>query len=132
MPLLLPLAWVVETSSCSGPAPVETPLTGLSLLGSFDLEAAAFIVPALLLSLAAPLVASRFAGGRRVAVHALGLVGAGLSAWGASLVLFFSLFSTRELLPAGLAVLVLFCSGVVDALGRLALGLAEWRAARRT
>lgn len=133
LPLLLPFAWVLDASSCGTPGgtTVHTPMTGLQLVAQFDLSAAAVIVPIILVSVLTPWLATRVATpARRAWVHVLGLVAAALAAYGSWFALFFTIFSTRDVLPAGVAVLCLFVAGVFDALARLVLGVQEWRATR--
>jgi hypothetical protein len=135
LPLLLPFAWVLDSSSCGAPggATVRTPMTGAQLLGQFDLAAAAVPGVVLLVSALTPWLARRVVEpARRFWVHALGLVAAALAAYGSWFALFFTIFSTRDVLPAGLAVLTLFAGGVLDALTRLGLAAREWRLDRRS
>lgn len=132
LPLLLPFAWVLDASSCGSPGGtvVQTQMTGLQLLAQFDLPATAVMVPILLVSLLSPWLARRvLTPARRAWVHVLGLVAASLAASGSWFALFFTIFSTRDVLPAGVTVMGLFAAGVLDALARLVLGVEEWRAA---
>jgi uncharacterized membrane protein len=69
--------------------------------------------------------------GLRVWLHVLGLVAAAFAAWGAFLVIFFTIFTERQPRGVGWVVLAAFAGSIVDALLRVVWSTQEWARARK-
>ena len=130
VPLLLPFSWVLELDSC-GHTPLQTELTGAMLIGKFDLEAWAVVVPVALVLVLTPWLAARVARlGLRVVVHVLGLIAALFAAWGAFFLMLFSIFSEHAFYGVGWIVLASFAGSIIDAVLRVIWSTQEWLRAR--
>lgn len=134
---LSPAVFVLETQSCSGEAghaapPVE--LTGLQLLGRFDVEPlhAVWMVLVIVLAFAAPFLAWQEPRARaRIAWHVASLLSAAMTALLTFAVVSFAIFATRVLRPAGHLALVLVALPVVESIVRIVLSIREVRAGAR-
>lgn len=130
---LLPLVWVMESSSCSGAKNV--PHTGVEIVSRFEADAWPVLALVLLLAALTPVVARyRLAQQPDLETwaHVLGLAACGLQAYGAALAIFFTVFAEREATAVGVLVLALFGACVVDALLRVAWSAQAWRRAAVT
>lgn len=131
VPLLLPLVWVLEVDSCGGSVPTEKEITGTMVVGKFELEGWAVIIPVVLAVVLTPFIAPRIEKlGWRVLVHVVGLAAALFAGWGAFFAMFFTIFSSRTAKGAGWLVLAAFVASLLDALLRAAWSTQEWLAAR--
>ena len=132
IPLLLPFVWVLDLDSCGHPVPLATELTGVMVMGKFELDAWMVVVPVLVLVVLAPYVATKIPRlGWRVLLHSLSLLAAGFAAWGAFMSMLFTIFSEREPRGAGWVVLGAFAGSMLDASLRLVWSTQEWVQARR-
>ena len=131
VPLLLPFAWVLELDSCGHSPAVETELTGSSFIAKFDAEAWLIIGTVLALTVLTPFLANLLERPLyRLLTHLLGLVAPGFSAYGAGMLLFFSIFTDRQPRPAGWVFLGLFVLSSLDAVLRVVWSVQEWLASR--
>lgn len=133
VPLLLPFVWVLDLDSCGHPVPVVTELTGTMVMGKFELEGWAVVVPVLLVVLLTPWLAPRVPRlglGLRVLVHVLGLLAALLAAYGAFFAMLFAIFSERTFSGVGWIVVGSFVGSIVDAVLRVIWSTQEWLRAR--
>lgn len=124
---LLPLVWVVDTSSCGDhPGPMER--TGVDIITNLDLAwwAAA---PFLLVMVLSPFVARRVGGIPRAMVHLVGLGVTGFVSYCVFVVLFVAIFAERTIKVAGFLVAAAGAGVVFDALFRFVAGARElWKA----
>lgn len=132
VPLLLPFVWLLELDSCGHQVPLATELTGVMVVGKLELQGWMLVVPVLLLVLLPPYFASRIPRlGWRVLLHAVALLAALVAAWGAFMVMFFTLFTEREPRGVGWVVVAAFAGSVLDASLRVGWSTQEWVRARR-
>ncbi len=125
--LVTPFVWVVDVSSCGGQAPVQTELTGLVLLGRFDLGLTSWLTACWAVAVATPFLANRVQrAGAEVWVQVLGLVATGLFAYVGMFGMFFTIFSDRTPRLAGVVVLSVFGAMVLDAVTRVGLSVRQW------
>lgn len=130
--LLMPFVWVVDVSSCGGDGPVQRELSGLALLGRFELRWTALVLLTVVVSAVTPFIAARVTkAARELWVHVLGLVATGFFAWLGHMTMFFTIFSERDLRGAGVLVLVVLASMVADAVARVGFSARQWWASRR-
>ncbi len=127
--LLLPFEWVVEVDGCNQ-APEVKRFTGAQLAGHFEADVAPWVVLALAVMVAMPLLAARLRPRWAMVAHLLGAAATGFSAWVAWIAVFFTLFAERTLRPAGLAGVVVVVLCVVDGAARPVLAVREWWKAR--
>ena len=132
VPLLLPFVWVLELDSCGQPAvPRATDITGTMVVGKFELDGWAVVIPVLLVVVLTPFLAPRIQRlGARVFVHALGLLATVFAAWGAFFAMLFTIFSERSPKGAGWLVLAAFAAAIIDAGLRFGWSLQEWLRSR--
>ncbi len=131
VPLLLPFVWVLELDSCGQPIPVATELTGTMVMGKFELEGWAVVIPVLLVVVLTPFIAARVSLlGWRVLIHVLGLAASLFAGWGALLATLFSIFTERMFHGAGWVVIASFVGSIIDALLRVVWSLREWMRGR--
>ncbi len=131
VPVLLPFVWVLDLDSCGHPVPVATELTGTMVVGKFELEGWAVVLPTLLVLVLTPYLAPRVAKlWLRVLVHVLGLIAALFAAWGAFFVMLFTIFSERVFFGVGWVVLGSFVGSILDAALRVIWSTQEWLRAR--
>lgn len=131
VPLLLPFVWVLDLDSCGHQAPVATELTGTMVVGKFELEGWAVVVPVLLVVLLTPYLAPRVTRlGLRVLVHVLGLLAALFAAYGAFFAMLFAIFSERTFYGVGWIVVASFVGSIVDAVLRVIWSTQEWLRSR--
>ncbi|MGV3624744.1 MAG: hypothetical protein ACO1OB_28245 [Archangium sp.] len=127
--LLAPFVWVVDVSSCGGNGPVERELTGLALMGKFDLEWTAWVLAAMTVTVVIPFIAVRIQRpGREVGLQLLGLVATVFFAWLGQMTMFFAIFSERVPRIAGVVVMGSFVAMISDAIARLVFSVKQWRA----
>jgi hypothetical protein len=131
VPLLLPFVWVLELDSCGHPVPLETELTGVTVMGKFEVEGWMVVVPVLLVVVLIPFLAPRVQRlGARVLLHALGVLATLFAGWGAVLAMLFTIFTDRTPRGLGWVVLGAFAASIVDAGLRFVWSLQEWLRAR--
>jgi hypothetical protein len=125
MALLLPLAWVVEVSSCNGEPGATRVRTGLELISEFDPPWQVGLTCALALAVALPVLAARWGRGPAALGHLVGLAASALVVWAGWMTLFFTIFAERTVKAAGW--LVVGCLAVfgLDAAVRTVLAARE-------
>lgn len=130
--LLTPFVWIVDVSSCGGQGPVATEITGLVLLGRFDVVLTSWLVGCWALAVATPFVANRVQrAGAEVWVQLLGLVATGLFSYVGMFGMFFTIFSDRTPRLAGVGVISVFAAMGLDAVTRVGFSVQQWWRARR-
>lgn len=128
--LLTPFIWVVDVSSC-GSGPVQTELTGLALLGRFDLEWTALVLVTMAFCVVTPFAAAKVTRAAwEIWVHVLGLIATGFFVWLGHMTMFFTIFNDRSPRAVGVLVMIILFSMISDALARLVLSVKQWRASR--
>ncbi|PZR05392.1 MAG: hypothetical protein DI536_32495 [Archangium gephyra] len=114
--LLTPFVWVVDVSSCGGNGPVQTELTGLALLGKFDLEWTSLVLLSMAFTVLTPFMALKVTRAAwESCVHVLGLVATGFFVWLGHMTMFFTLFTDRSPYGVGVLVLALLLALLIDA-----------------
>ena len=130
--LLTPFVWVVDVSSCGGNGPVQTELTGLALMGKFDLEWTSWVLLTMFFTVLTPFVAMKVArAGWEIFVHLLGFVATGFFVWLGNMTMFFTIFTDRSPRAAGVLVIITLLSLILDAGARLVFSVLQWRRASR-
>lgn len=127
--LLLPFEWVVEIDGCN-PSPEVKHFTGAQLAGHFDSNVTPWVVLALAVMVAMPLLATRLRPRWAMVAQVLGAAATGFSAYVAWIAVFFTLFAERTLRPAGLAGVAVVVLCVLDGSARPVLAVREWWKAR--
>lgn len=128
--LLTPFVWVVDVSSCGGNGPVQTELTGLALLGKFDLEWTSLVLLSMAFTVLTPFMALKVTRAAwESCVHVLGLVATGFFVWLGHMTMFFTLFTDRSPYGVGVLVLAVLLALLIDAGARLVFSVQQWRRA---
>jgi len=133
---LSPAIWVIDTSSCTAEGvDVETTShTGIELAQGMGVQGVVETVTffgLLVIMLAAPWLTTHARTPlRRLGLHVLGLAGAIFGLLYAGMVVFFTLFQSREVQPVGYLVLLLAVLPVIESFARIAAGVTEVRAHR--
>lgn len=130
--LLAPFVWVVDVSSCGGNGPVQTELTGLVLMGKFDLDWTVSVLLTMAFSVLTPFVAIKVANAvGEIFVHVVGVIATVFFAWLGHMTMFFTIFTDRSPYGAGIVVIITLLALIIDAFARLIFSVLQWRRASR-
>lgn len=126
--LLAPFVWVVDVNSCGGNGPVQTELTGLALMGKFDLEWTAWVLLTMAFTVLTPFMAMKVTRAAwEISVHVLGFVATGFFVWLGHMTMFFTIFTDRSPYGAGVVVIITLLALIADAGARLVFSVLQWR-----